>query len=113
MARLISVCAPSGARRRAGFDFGPEAVHIDADELSHEQVEAIVSDPQLVMVEGAGAVDPDAATAANDEATSILEKARKEADDLIAAAKLEAEKITSDAATDTTKAQSAEKPAKK
>lgn len=38
-----------GGRRRAGMAFGPEPVDLDLSQLSLRQVEAIASDPELII----------------------------------------------------------------
>jgi hypothetical protein len=48
MRAVLVVRARHGARRRAGIDFGKEAVELNAAWLTEEQIAAIEADPELV-----------------------------------------------------------------
>lgn len=46
---VATVTAPGGPRRRAGFSFSKEPVHLTDAELDEDKVAALKSDPQLVI----------------------------------------------------------------
>lgn len=46
---VVTITAPGGPRRRAGFAFGKEPVHLTEAQLDKEIVEALRSDPHLVI----------------------------------------------------------------
>lgn len=46
---VVTITAPAGPRRRAGFAFGKEPVHLTADEFDAKTEKAIAEDPQLVI----------------------------------------------------------------
>ncbi len=48
-AMVAMVTAPGGPRRRAGLDFGKVAVPVALDEISEEQLAAIMADPMLTV----------------------------------------------------------------
>lgn len=49
--KVLRVVARKDSFRRAGFQFGSDAVHIPMDQLSKAQLNAIVQDRQLVATE--------------------------------------------------------------
>lgn len=51
MAKKLQIVAKTDSFRRAGIEFGAEAKLIDPDKLSKEQVEALKSEPRLVVTE--------------------------------------------------------------
>lgn len=46
---VVTITAPAGPRRRAGFAFGKEPVHLTAEDLDKEKEKALAEDPQLVI----------------------------------------------------------------
>lgn len=58
---VVTITAPAGSRRRAGFSFGKEPVHLTEAELDKDKFEALKADPQLVIREY---VEPEATTEA-------------------------------------------------
>lgn len=58
---VVTITAPAGPRRRAGFSFGKEPVHLTDADLDEEKFEALKADTQLVIREY---VEPDASTEA-------------------------------------------------
>ncbi|MGL5447446.1 MAG: hypothetical protein ACRDBL_09070 [Rhabdaerophilum sp.] len=46
---VVTITAPSGPRRRAGFAFGKEPVHLTDADLDEEKEKALTADPQLVI----------------------------------------------------------------
>lgn len=46
---VVTITAPAGPRRRAGFAFGKEPVHLTADEFDAKTEKALAEDPQLVI----------------------------------------------------------------
>ncbi len=48
----LTVKGPAKGRWRAGRHFGPEVVTIPARDLSESQIEALLGDPELVVIVG-------------------------------------------------------------
>lgn len=46
---VVTITAPAGSRRRAGFAFGKEPVHLTEAELDKDKIELLKGDPQLVI----------------------------------------------------------------
>lgn len=46
---ILTITAPVGPRRRAGFAFGKEPVHLTEADLDDAKFEALKADPQLVI----------------------------------------------------------------
>lgn len=55
---VVTITAPAGPRRRAGFSFGKEPVHLTVADLDEDKFELLKADPQLVIREY---VEPEAA----------------------------------------------------
>lgn len=110
---MISIVSklPNG-HRRAGVVFGAKPVTFKDGELSKEQLEAIKADPNLIMADGAAALESGAENRATDliaqageKAKALIAKAESDAKAIVAKAESDAKAIT-DAA-----AKPAEKPA--
>lgn len=50
--KVLQVTSKRPSFRRAGFEFGPEAVTLEVANLSKDQVAALKAEPNLVVVEG-------------------------------------------------------------
>lgn len=48
---VVTITAPAGSRRRAGFSFGKEPVHLTGADLDEQKFQEIKADPQLVIRE--------------------------------------------------------------
>lgn len=46
---VVTVTAPAGPRRRAGFSFGTVPVHLSEAELDNDKIKALEADPFLVL----------------------------------------------------------------
>ncbi|MBN8533845.1 MAG: hypothetical protein J0L51_07110 [Rhizobiales bacterium] len=46
---VVTITAPGGPRRRAGFSFGKEPVHLTEADLDKEKFEALKADTLLVI----------------------------------------------------------------
>jgi hypothetical protein len=57
----IEITCPSGPRRRAGLNFGPVPVVINASELTRDQELALGEDTMLVIRPAAAPAEPDSA----------------------------------------------------